>query len=244
MKEVINPAYLRYEDFVRRVPRIFEKEGRTIYKARNEIKVFEVDGVELNVKRYKVPALFNRIVYRFFRQPKAVRAYEYAQRLVDKGFETPAPVAYILFMENGLLSYSYFISFQSSYKTLYEIGQRPVGENEDIFRALGTYMAELHEAEIYHADFSPGNVLYCRSGQEVKFSLIDINRMYFGPVSLKRGCANFARLWGQEAAFPIMAKTYAETRRLDVDECLRWVLYYRNRFWEKYASRHEVEFEL
>ena len=94
MKEIINPAYGRFEDFVRRVPRIFSEEGKTIYKARNEIKVFEVDGVELNVKRYRVPLLINRVIYRFFRQPKAVRAYEYALRLVAKGFETPAPIAY------------------------------------------------------------------------------------------------------------------------------------------------------
>ena len=67
-----------------------KEEGKTIYKARNEIKVFEVDGVELNVKRYRVPLLINRVIYRFFRQPKAVRAYEYALRLVAKGFETPA----------------------------------------------------------------------------------------------------------------------------------------------------------
>lgn len=92
-----------------------------------------------------------------------MRAYEYALRLVAKGFETPAPIAYVLFREKGLLGYSYFISLQSSYKTLYKVGQRPVEENEDIFRALGTYMAELHEAEVYHADFSPGNVLYDRT---------------------------------------------------------------------------------
>ena len=102
MKEVINPAYGRFEDFVRRVPRIFSEEGKTIYKARNEIKVFEVDGVELNVKRYRVPFLINRVIYRFFRQPKAVRAYEYALRLVAKGFETPAPIAHILFRKKAL----------------------------------------------------------------------------------------------------------------------------------------------
>ena len=186
MKEVINPAYGRFEDFVRRVPRIFSEEGKTIYKARNEIKVFEVDGVELNVKRYRVPFLINRVIYRFFRQPKAVRAYEYALRLVAKGFETPAPIAYILFRKKGFLGYSYFISLQSSYKTLYKVGQRPVEGNEDIFRALGTYMAELHEAEVYHADFSPGNVLYDRTEEGVRCSLIDINRMHFGPGSLRR----------------------------------------------------------
>ena len=89
---------------------------------------------------------------------------------------------------------------------MYKVGQRPVEGNEDIFRALGTYMAELHEAEVYHADFSPGNVLYDRTEEGVRFSLIDINRMYFGPVSLKRGCANFSRLWGREAAFHLICR--------------------------------------
>lgn len=244
MKVFINPFKQQYKDFVMRLPQIFEKEGRTIYKARNEIKVFEVDGVELNVKRYKVPMLFNRVVYHFFRQPKAVRAYEYAIRLMLKGFITPVPIAYILFSKYGLLSDSYFISMQSCYKPLYEVGRRPVEENKDIFRALGHYMAQLHEAEVYHADFSPGNVLYFRFYDEIQFKLIDINRMRFGPVSLKRGCANFARLWGGEAAFHIMAEAYAKSRDLDADECLRWILYYRNRFWKKYALKHKIEFEL
>ena len=105
-------------------------------------------------------------------------------------------------------------------------------------------MAKLHEAEVYHADFSPGNVLYDRTEEGVKFSLIDINRMHFGPVSLKRGCANFSRLWGREAAFRLMAETYAESRHFDKAECLRWILYYRNRFWKRYALKHEIEFEL
>lgn len=244
MKVVINPAYQRHEEFIMSLPQIFEKEGRTIYKARNEIKVFEINGVELNVKRYKVPALFNRVVYHFIRQPKAVRAYEYALRLILKGIMTPIPVAYILFSKYGLISDSYFISTQSSYKPLYEVGQLPVEGNELVFRALGHYMAQLHEAEVYHADFSPGNVLYSRFWGEVRFSLVDINRMRFGPVSLKRGCANFARLWGREAAFHIMAEAYAKSRHMDADECLRWILYYRNRFWKKYALKHKIEFEL
>ena len=95
-------------------------------KAKTCLLYTSVDGVELNVKRYRIPLLINRVIYRFFRQPKAVRAYEYALRLVAKGFETPAPIAYILFRKKGFLEYSYFISLQSSYKTLYKVGQRPV----------------------------------------------------------------------------------------------------------------------
>ena len=41
-----------------------------------------------------------------------------------------------------------------------------------------------------------------------------------------------------------MAETYAESRHFDEAECLRWILYYRNRFWKKYALKHEIEFEL
>lgn len=244
MKELINPEYKQLTDFIRSVPHIFEKEGRTIYKARNEIKVFEVDGLELNVKRYKVPHCINRIIYTFFRQSKAKRAYKFALRLKSKGIETPPPVAYILFLKNGLLDWSYFISLQSSYEMSYDLGKRPVKENEDIFRALGMYVARLHDSEVYHSDFSPGNVLYKRTNQGAKFSLVDINRMYFGPVSLKKGCANFARLWGQEEAFRLMATSYAESRHADANECVRWVLYYRNRFWKRYALKHKVKFEL
>ncbi len=49
---------------------------------------------------------------------------------------------------------------------------------------------------------------------------------------------------GTEAAFRLMAETYAESRHFDKAECLRWILYYRNRFWKKYALKHEIEFEL
>lgn len=244
MKVIINPEYRRFEEFVNRVPSIFPKEGKTIYKSRNEIKVFTVDGIEINVKRYKVPIFINRIIYSFLRKPKAVRAYEFAQVLKGKGFDTPDPIAYILFEKDGLLEDSYFISIQSDYQTLYKVGQAPAEDNADIYTALGTYMAALHEAGIYHADFSPGNVLYARTEEGVKFSLIDINRMDFGAVLLKKGCANFARIWGREAAFRMMAKTYAEARRYNEATCLHWILYYRNRFWKRYAKKRAIEFEL
>lgn len=246
MRCVVNPAYRQFEDFIQQIAQIFEDEGRTIYKARNEIKVFKVNGLVLNVKRYRVPLIFNRIIYSFFRWPKARRAYEYALRLLDKGFDTPVPIAYQLIYTGGLLGYSYFISLQlpSSYNTMYEVGKHPARENADLFQAFGVYVGRLHEAGVYHADLSPGNILYYCKGKDIHFSLVDINRMRFVSVPLRKGCANFARLWGREEAFRIMAKAYAETRHFDVTECCRWVLYYRNRFWKKYALRHTVEFEL
>lgn len=66
MKIVVNPTYEHLRKFIESVPDTFEREGRIIYSGRNLIKVMEVDGIEINVKRYGIPALANRIVYSFF----------------------------------------------------------------------------------------------------------------------------------------------------------------------------------
>ena len=244
-KTVVNPSCrATYEGFVGRIPEIFKKEGKTIYKARNEIKVFEVEGQLINVKQFKVPFFANRVVYSFFRCPKAVRAYENALTLLSKGIDTPCPVGYIVFRRRGLLHSSYFISFQTEGETLYALGKQPLEETADIFRALGRYVAGLHIAGVWHGDLSPGNILYRRDGSKIRFCLLDINRMRFGPVSVRKGCANFARLWGNEAAFRLMAEAYAEVRGTDPETCVRQVLKERARFWKKYLRKHTVDFEL
>lgn len=67
MKIIVNPAYEHLRKFVESIPDIFESEGRVIYSGRNLIKVMTVDdGLEINIKRYGVPALVNRIAYSFF----------------------------------------------------------------------------------------------------------------------------------------------------------------------------------
>lgn len=244
MKILIHPSYYTLTDYIKQLPEMFDKEGTTIYKARNEIKVFEVNGIKLNVKKYKVPYLFNRFAYTFLRQPKAVRAYEYALKLISKEINTPFPLAYILYYKNGLLSESYFISLQSPGYTLYEIGKSPLEGNESFFSALGQYTASLHQAGIYHRDYSPGNILYQKDNDAFRFTLIDINRMEFGPVSLEKGCANFARLWGEKDAIRLAVTAYAEALDVDPQEALMLAQKYRDRFWKRYGKKHPIPFNL
>ncbi|MDD3906668.1 MAG: tyrosine protein kinase, partial [Bacteroidales bacterium] len=91
----INPKFQFLEDFLKRLPECFEKEGHTIYKSRNEVKTFNIEGMALNVKSYRKPIFLNRVIYTFFRHSKARRAYENALEVISRGFETPAPIAYI-----------------------------------------------------------------------------------------------------------------------------------------------------
>lgn len=246
MKVMIHPAYRRFEEFVRSLPRIFDSEGEEVYTGRNRIKCFRVNGVALNVKRYHEPGFLNRIVYTFFRPPKAIRAYRYAGRLLELGVNTPAPIACILIKRGGLLAESYFVSLQlpASYQTLYRVGQGPLEENRAIFEALGSYTAQLHQKGVYHKDYSPGNILYRQEGDKIRFVLIDINRMEFGPILWRKGCANFARIWGCEAAFRLMAGRYAEAMRYDKEDTVDLVLRYRERFWRRYARKHPIKFRM
>ena len=58
------------------------------------------------------------------------------------------------------------------------------------------------------------------------------------------GCANFARLWGQQPFFRILATEYAAARHFDAEVCIKWVLHYRQKFWKAYSQRHPPEFQL
>lgn len=245
MKVIINPLYNHLADFINNIPERFEEQGKVIYSGRNLIKVITLDGVEFNVKRYAIPALVNKIAYSFFRVPKGQRAFTYPQVLFEKGFETPCPIAYVEERKWGLINYSYFISLQSPYsRSFYEFGNAEVNQCKDIIVAFARYSAKLHESGILHRDYSPGNILFDKVDGEYHFSLVDINRMGFGKVSIRKGCANFARLWGKKAFFELLAKEYAAARHADESFCVKHILESRKKFWKKFAKKHVVKYKL
>ncbi len=244
-KTLINPKYKNLTSFVESIPSIFDKTGEVIYTGRNLIKVFNVDGAIVNVKRYAIPIFPNRVIYSFFRDPKGLRAYNYPLILAEKGIKTPEPIAYIEERRFGLIRESYFISVQSSYSSkLYEIGDLEVDKIEDLATQLALFTSDMHRKGVYHKDYSPGNILCGIKDGKYDFSLVDINRMRFGAVTLEEGCANFARLWGQPSLFRYMAEVYAQDQGADSEYCKERVLYYRKRFWKNYSKRKKVKFNL
>ena len=245
MKILLNPAFESLRTFVESVPHIVGEEGKTIYKGRNKIKVIKIGEIDVNVKRYRVPMFFNRVIYTFIRKSKGLRAFQYPQRLLEKGFETPQPIAYIEERNFGLIGYSSFVSVHCPYsRRFYEFGDADIKDCSDIVIAFARFSAKLHEAGILHLDYSPGNILFDKEGGEYKFSLVDINRMKFGKVSIEAGCANFARLWGQIPFFELLAKEYAATRGADEALCRDLILTYRRKFWTRFAKKHQVKYTL
>lgn len=243
MKRQLNTEYHFLEPFLNALPARFESEGKTIYKGRNELKVFEVDGFQLNVKSYRVPNLLKRIMYSFFRQSKAKRAYNNAQFLLSKGFETPQPVAYLECFSHGLLRESFFMSLQSSYGGLikeFSDGSSIVGR-EDLIVSFGKLIAKVHNAGILHLDLSGGNVLIQKMEDGYHFSLIDLNRMKFQEIGMKKGCQNFNRLRGNNDFFRLLAETYAKERGFNVQACTNIVLKAKDKSIRYFARKKQLK---
>ena len=200
----VNPDFQELSSFVHELPTVFETGGKVIYKGRNELKEFDVEGKKLIVKSYQLPHLLNRIIYNFFRASKAKRSYSYALMLRKLGIGSPAPV--------GDCPYTY----RDFEKTVFP-------NQEQILRAIARTTAMLHENGLLHKDYSAGNILFRTIDEKVEVEIIDLNRMRFGNVGIEAGCKNFERLPGTHEMFAILAEEYAKARGFDVQTCLELI---------------------
>lgn len=243
MKAVINPDFSKYETFLKSLPYNFGKYGRTIYKARNEIKIIDKEELQLNVKSYKRPIFINRIAYTFFRKSKACRAFENATRIIELGFDTAEPVAFIETYSCGLLANSYFVSIHCPYtRNFREFADKSdISGREEIPVSFGRYAARMHKAGILHKDLSIGNILFEQESEDVKFCLVDLNRMDFCKINKDKGCKNFERLRGNDDFFRLLSKAYSEEMGYDFEFCFKTietsvaksVLHFRNKALRK-----------
>jgi len=191
------------------IEREFLNTKSNIHKARNELKILELDGIKSVVKSFKIPHFINRIVYSFFRDSKAKKSYEYALKI---GSFTPKPLAYIEFYEQNLLKQSYFISEEFKYDfTIREpLLEKDFEDREKIFRAFTLFTLELHNARIFHNDYSPGNILIKKQNGEYCFKIVDINRMNFMPLDEDLRAKNFSKLWADDDVLEIIGDEYAK----------------------------------
>lgn len=232
----INPQFSHLKDFITSLPQRFDKEGTSIYQGRNKVKKFQIDKLSINVKQYCVPHLINQIAYTFFRKPKAYRAYHYAQEVIHRGFSTPTPIGYLICKSHGLISYSYFISIQihcDGEIRDYHQSQAGEPETQSLLEHFAIFSANLHNADILHKDYSPGNILYLKENGKYHFSIVDINRMEFKKITCLEGAKNFARLFTHPQPLKIIAKKYAEVRGFNIEQCTATMLQEQQKFLQK-----------
>jgi hypothetical protein len=211
---------------------------------RNIIKKITVDGIELNIKSFKIPNLVNKIVYKFFRKSKARRSFEYANKLLSLGINTPKPIAFIEYSSLFFFLNSFYISEQFSNDLTYRelINNYDYPDFELILRAFTRFTFNLHEKGINFLDHSPGNTLIKKDEKGYEFYLVDLNRMKFQNMSFEERMKNFAKLSPKDVMLGIMCDEYAKLYPLKTkSEIVEVMYYYSNKFSTYYKKKERFK---
>lgn len=211
VKYQIAPGFGGLESWIQHLPESFPVTGISIFKDRNEVKVFEEQGYMLNVKGFRIPNLVNRFAYVYLRGSKASRSFANALKFLDSGAATPRPVAYIECLTNGRLAESFYVSINYPNDfTLRDVLSDVVPDKMNILRQWVHFTwNSLHRKGIFHLDYSPGNTLVRKVGNSYEFVVVDLNRMKFIPVDFQKGIMNFRQLDADEESLRLIASEYA-----------------------------------
>ncbi|WP_223033160.1 lipopolysaccharide kinase InaA family protein [Hanstruepera marina] len=249
MNYKINKGFQAQEQLLKEIVVNYETRGENFgNQDRNSLKLFDLKGMTINVKSFKVPNIFNKIAYKFFRKSKAQRSFEYANTLMELNIGTPQPIAYFEFKSGLFFKNSYYISehlhYDLTYRELTTDFNYP--NHEAILRAFTRFTYDLHEKGINFLDHSPGNTLIQTAKNNYKFYLVDLNRMRFETMSFEERIKNFAKLTIHKSMVEVMSDEYAKLIGRDYDEVfdLMWkeTQAFQNRFHRKRRIKNKILF--
>ncbi|NNK82134.1 MAG: Kdo domain containing protein [Flavobacteriaceae bacterium] len=243
MKSVFQDNYKSYKKNIDTLIASYDTKGEQLKDARNKLKIFDLDHFKVNIKSFKIPNIFNQIVYRFLRKGKAQRSFEYAKKLLDMGIGTPNPIAYYERKTLLLFKKSYYVSEQLTYDFTYrEVNNDPYFPNRvEVLNAFVRFTFELHQKGIHFLDHSPGNTLIKKTVTGYDFFLVDLNRMKFEPMSYEKGVKNFERLSKHKDVVELMSKEYAKCVNKPEEEVFELMLNYTNAFRTKIRRKKRLK---
>ena len=239
-KITLNNNFENFQDFLLNIKSYFNDSSQTIHKARNELKIINYDNIDTVVKSFKVPNILRKIIYTYFRDSKAKKSYEYSLRI--KEF-TPQPIGYIEFYTTGLIDDSYFISEKFDYDfTIREpLLDSKFEDRDEIFKAFARFTYSLHQNNILHQDYSPGNILIKKSSDGFVLKIVDINRMDFKELTLDERLKNFNKLWANDDDIKTMAKEYALVSNKDARNCIKIAQNYNTKHKNKINMKKRLK---
>ena len=210
---------------------------------RNSLKLYNLNGLTINIKSFRIPNLVNQIAYRFFRKSKAQRSYEYANRLLYLGVGTPQPIAFYEYTTPFLFKKSYYISehlpYDLTYRELTFDFNRP--NHEAILRSFTRFTFGIHEAGVNFLDHSPGNTLIQLDNGNYKFFLVDLNRMVFEDMDFEKRIKNFAKLTIHKSMVEVMSDEYAKLSGNNYDQVFKLMWQETEAFQERYHRKRRVK---
>jgi serine/threonine protein kinase len=179
------PLFLQAISDCRRL--LSEQKSEVLLNGRNRVAVVALPAAdgrksEMVIKEFHSIGV-NRLKSLFL-PGKAFKSWQGACALVERGIETPPPVAYLEKRKGLFLEQSFFLAeridgvqeIRLLFRTL------PPSELRRLLAALSRHISFCHKKGILHRDLSDGNILVRRKESgELIFYLLDTNR-----ISVKR----------------------------------------------------------
>lgn len=228
MKYLINDEFIACKEFVLQIQKHFYAHENFIHKARNEIKNIPYKKYNFSIKSFKTLNILRSFIYSFLKPSKAKKSYLNSIKIAPF---SPKAVAYIEFYKFGLIIKSYFISEQFKYDfTIREVLlDKNFDDKYNILKDFASFTCKLHEANIFHDDYSPGNILIRKTNNNYEFKIVDINRMKFFKFNLKQRMKNLSKLWANDDDLTIIAQNYAKIINKNEKHCVDLALYFSNK---------------
>lgn len=243
----VDSQFQKYEQSLSRFIHSFTSSGVVLGNGkRNTIKLFELEEKTVNIKSFKIPNFYNKIIYKFFRKSKARRSFEYANILLKHGIGTPQPIAFAESFTLLGLNKSYYISehleCDLTFRELVEIPNFP--ENEIILRQFTQFCYTLHQKGIEFLDHSPGNTLIKKMNDgDYEFFLVDLNRMSFHQeLSFDERMKNLSRLTPKKEMIEIMSAEYSKLYLRETEAAIfQKMWFYTNDFQVKFYKKNRIK---
>ena len=228
----------------------FDSKGTTFIAGnRNSIKLFEFENKTINVKSFKIPNFFNKIIYSFFRKSKAFRSFNFAQKLTQMGIGTPKPIAFYEQKSFLGLGRSFYISehlkFDLMFRDLVENENYP--NSDEILKQFTAFSFKMHQNGIEFLDHSPGNTLIVQNGNLYNFYLVDLNRMNFhSKMDFHLRMKNLSRLTPHIEMVKKISVAYAmlsgENENLIFDTLWKYTSEFQYRYFRKKRIKKHLKF--
>ena len=221
----IHPHYPKLQKEVKSVAQNFEHIGSTLRNKRNHLKVDKWHGIEVCIKSFKKPTLFNQLVYGLIRKTKAQRSFQYALQLDQLQVHSPAPIAYSECRNSwGGLTKAYYICQYEKYDFLFsDIPNSNLNYKEKsqvIHTLVKLTCSKFYDNMLFNRDFNGSNVLVSQqSDGQYSFSFVDINRIHYAKkTNQSRELRNLSMLSDNPQILCLIAEAYATIRQKDIKE--------------------------
>ena len=227
---VIHPDFKNLEEFIVSIPERFQRnEGTVIHQGRNELRKMEYNGKEYVIKSFHSPHPYQPVCIWHISSIQGKTLLRPCRNAAENRCRHSATGRIYEYTFRLLFDKSYYISLLSTCPYIYDnLFTQQFDYAEEVFRAIGKVTARLHEHGYAHKDYGRANILFQKTPNGITIEIVDLNRMYIGPIDMKTGCKNFERLPATPQMHRWMAEEYAKARNFDVEKCFELMRAYRS----------------